>query len=187
MFFLHHTVYLCVENIFFYSERSICQHKASICTFFYSGCLWPLFLCIEYIAYMMIFRFQLREGWMVPTVLKKEWDHSLVTHVLSASLWVYWWIDSSHPILRHISAGNVPGISWESKSKIKILDPTWIFSDCDSSVLNDAKNDHNRISLCFTYLVYIPPQNKLLGVRKPSLVNNLWWWNVLSHLLYYES
>lgn len=180
MFFLHHTVYLCVENIFLTLSVAVVNTKHRFVPFFYSGCLWPLFLCMEYIANVANFRFRLRDGWMVPRVLKE----SLLTHVFTACPRVPRWTDSSHPILRHISAGNVSGISWKSKSKIKTLGPTWTLLDCDSSVPHRAKNGYGRTSLCFAYLAYIHPQNKLSGVRRPSLVKNAWRWRVLSHLLY---
>lgn len=172
---------MCRKYIFLILSVAIVNTKHRFVPFFYSGCLWPLFLCVEYIANMVSFSFQLRDGWMVPRVLKKE---SLLTHVFTACPRVYWWTDSSHPLLRHISAGNVSGISWKSKSKIKTLGPTWTLLDCHSSVPHHAKNDYGRTSLWFAYPAYIHPQNKLLGVRSPSLVKNAWRWHVLSHLLY---
>lgn len=160
---------MCRKYIFLTLSVATVNTKHRFMPFFYSGCLWPLFLCMEYIANMVSFRFQLGDGWMVPRVLKKE---PLLTHVFTACPQVYRWTDSSHPILRRISAGNVSGISWKSKSKIKTLSPSWTLLDGDSSAPHHAKNDYVRTSLCLAYLIH--PQNKLLGVRSPSLVKNAW-------------
>lgn len=116
------------------------------------------------------FRFQLREGWMVLTVLKKKWNRSLMTHVPTTSPWVYWWPDCASD---GTSAGNVLGISWKCKSKLQTLAPPWTLTDCTSSLSLVMWRMMTAEFQSDLHILYTP-QNRLPGVGKPNSLKNLW-------------
>lgn len=109
-------IFMCRKYIFLnLSVALVNTWQQFVHFFFYSGFLWLLLFCIQFIANVMIFRFQPSDGWVVVTVLKKELDHSPMTRLPTTSLWVFWRL---FLILKHIfSVANDPGIPWESKSK----------------------------------------------------------------------
>lgn len=81
---------MCRNVYFFNLSIEFANTAAPICTIHLQWMsLVSGFVCRIYCQRDDFFSFQLREGWMVLTVLKKKRDHPLMTHVPTAALGLY--------------------------------------------------------------------------------------------------